>query len=424
MRRSALLFVLAPLSVLAGCGGSGGDGDLGTSSSAVSVSGNEKTAYEFFVGKGLSNFQAAGIVGNLEQESSVDPTIAQYGGGPGRGIAQWSAGGRWDADSGDNAVWYAHREGQSVWSLTLQLEFVWYELQTFSGYGLGALRGSHDVTEATIAFQNDFEGCGTCDESNRIAYAEAVLAAFGHQTPPKPTPTPGHATGCGVIHEGDGLVAGESLLSCDGRFELAMQDDGNLVWYGPHGALWATGTNGKGGHVAVVQSDGNFVEYNADSGALWASNTDGHGGDHLALQDDGNLVVYTSSGVAIWASHTEQAPPPPPPPCGVLHGGHSLTKGESVGSCSGGYTFVMQTDGNLVQYDSAHHPLWASNTVGSGDRVDMQTDGNLVVYTSANKAVWNSHTEGNAGAYFAVQTDSNIVVYSAGGRALWARFGL
>src|SRR5208282_4381109 len=103
---------------------------------AVSTSANEKTAYDFFVGNGLKSFQAAAIVGNLEQESDVDPTIAQYGGGPGRGIAQWSAGGRWDTETDDNVVWYAGKMGESEWSLNLQLEFAWYELTTFSSYGL------------------------------------------------------------------------------------------------------------------------------------------------------------------------------------------------------------------------------------------------------------------------------------------------
>src|ERR1700677_516699 len=87
----------------AGCGSGGaGDGtDVGTSSSAV-TSANNKTAFDYFVSKGLTDDQAAGIVGNLDQESGMDPSIAQYGGGPGRGIAQWSAGGRWDTNPNDN----------------------------------------------------------------------------------------------------------------------------------------------------------------------------------------------------------------------------------------------------------------------------------------------------------------------------------
>src|SRR5579863_10246567 len=112
---------------------------------------NDKAAFDYFLGKGLVNFQAAGIVGNLDQESGVDPTAVQSG-GPGRGIAQWSVGGRWDTDANDNAVWYAAQQGQSVDSLQLQLDFIWYELTTFPNYGLASLIASTDVTSATIAF--------------------------------------------------------------------------------------------------------------------------------------------------------------------------------------------------------------------------------------------------------------------------------
>ncbi len=152
--------------------------DVSTAQSESPLNANDQAAYNFFVGKGLTNFQAAGIVGNLDQESNVNPLAVQQG-GPGRGIAQWSAGGRWDTDNNDNAVAYANQQKLSVWSLQLQLEFTWYELQTFSGYGLAALKKSANVTDATIAFQTDFEGCGNCQQSTRIAYAQAVLNAYG-----------------------------------------------------------------------------------------------------------------------------------------------------------------------------------------------------------------------------------------------------
>jgi len=157
---------------------SAGD-DQGYASSDEELSTNEKAAFHFFVDKGLKKYQAAAIVGNLVQESSVIPTAVEFGGGPGRGIAQWSVGGRWDHDSGDNVAWFAHKHNKSRWSLELQLEFVWYELDTVGGYGLKALRNSSNITEATIAFERDFEGCGTCDQSKRIEYAKQVLKAFG-----------------------------------------------------------------------------------------------------------------------------------------------------------------------------------------------------------------------------------------------------
>jgi MYXO-CTERM domain-containing protein len=108
----------------------------------------------------------------------VNPNAVQYGGGPGRGIAQWSVGGRWDGSANDNVVWYAGTKGASPWSLDLQLEFIWYELTTF-GYGFADLKATNNVTDATVVFQDKFEICGACNSTQRIAYAMDVLNAYG-----------------------------------------------------------------------------------------------------------------------------------------------------------------------------------------------------------------------------------------------------
>ncbi len=172
-RRILSFFLLCACS--SACSG-GSDGPSASTDQALNT--NDQAAFDFFVGKGLTNFQAAGIVGNLDQESNVNPNAIQQG-GPGRGIAQWSAGGRWDTDTGDNAVAYASKENLSVWSLDLQLDFIWYELTTFSGYGLASLKNTTNVTDATVVFETDFEGCGQCEQSQRIAYAQGVLNAYG-----------------------------------------------------------------------------------------------------------------------------------------------------------------------------------------------------------------------------------------------------
>ncbi len=55
----------------------------------------------------------------------------------------------------------------------------------------------------------------------------------------------------------------------------------------------------------------------------------------------------------------------------------------------------MQTDGNLVLYDTSNQPRWASGTSNHpGAFLDMQDDGNVVVYRAgacgehANDALW------------------------------------
>src|SRR6185295_3754315 len=150
------------------------DEQLGGQDSASRVesllNANGVTACKYFVAKGLKNYQAAGIVGNLMQESNVNPNAVQSG-GPGRGIAQWSVGGRWDTSAGDNAVAYASQHGMALGALNTQLNFIWFELTTFSGYGLAQLRGANTVTAAVTAFQNKYEICGQCESQNRINFA-------------------------------------------------------------------------------------------------------------------------------------------------------------------------------------------------------------------------------------------------------------
>jgi LysM repeat protein len=103
-----------------------------------------------------------------------------------------------------------------------------------------------------------------------------------------------------------------------------------------------------------------------------------------------------------------------------LNAGDKLTAGQSLTSPNGKYDLTMQSDGNLVLYDSGR-PVWASETSGSGaERLEMQPDGNLVIYGKKDKPVWSSKTNGHNGARLALQDDRNLVIYPTAGPALWA----
>ena len=103
------------------------------------------------------------------------------------------------------------------------------------------------------------------------------------------------------------LSAGTVRTSCDGRYSLTMQVDGNLVLYNELGtATWATMTFGTGNRAAF-QADGNLVVYDASGVARWASNTYGNPNSKIILQNDGNLVIYREIGgfdFARWATNT------------------------------------------------------------------------------------------------------------------------
>jgi hypothetical protein len=86
--------------------------------------------------------------------------------------------------------------------------------------------------------------------------------------------------------------------------------------------------------------------------------------------------------------------------------------GQQIVSQNRTFTLVMQPDGNLVEYNSAHGVIWNSRTSGHpGATAEMQPDGNLVVYSSRNVPLWNSGTSGRAGSYAVLQNDGNLVIY-------------
>lgn len=104
------------------------------------------------------------------------------------------------------------------------------------------------------------------------------------------------------------LGINQALVSPNGRFELILQSDGNLVLYRlTNGeALWDSRTNGQHVMRAIMQGDGNFVLYDFSFRAVFASNTSGNPGSFLLMQDDGNAVIYRPNIVPIWATGTNQ----------------------------------------------------------------------------------------------------------------------
>lgn len=49
-----------------------------------------------------------------------------------------------------------------------------------------------------------------------------------------------------------------------------------------------------------MQNDGNLVVYGPVSQVYWNAATFGNPGAGLVLQDDGNMVIYSSAGAPLW----------------------------------------------------------------------------------------------------------------------------
>ena len=135
-----------------------------SSATAVLLAGNDNTEkiLNFFMQKGLNLAQAAGIVGNIMQESGLEPAIEQGGrivdenytpkNGVGFGLVQWTF-----TDRQAPLVAFTKEMGVSIIDLGGQLGFIWEELN--GGYltTLNGLRGTDDPVEAAVIFHDGYE---------------------------------------------------------------------------------------------------------------------------------------------------------------------------------------------------------------------------------------------------------------------------
>lgn len=110
-----------------------------------------------------------------------------------------------------------------------------------------------------------------------------------------------------VLHElqsGQFILVSQFIPSADGRFSVVVQQDGNVVLYGPSGAMWvAPWTWGRGSTTLTMQTDGNLTVRGPQNELIWQSGTGGYPGARLVMQNDGNLVIY-SGWTALWHTGT------------------------------------------------------------------------------------------------------------------------
>lgn len=167
-----------------------------------------------------------------------------------------------------------------------------------------------------------------------------------------------------VLANGATLYRGGKIVSPDGRFHFVYQTDGNVVLYGPNGAIWANNRAGAASDRLVMQGDGNLVLYNGGT-AIWASNTSGGNSSYLKVQNDGNSVIYTAS------SHTWQ----------TGTGGQAYTVDNPTSLI--GVPLLNTT--NLTENSTQIAKTWSSSPLSSGSNYwGVRMVGKLRVPTAGN----------------------------------------
>jgi|TARA_B110000908_G_C10256265_1_gene455694 hypothetical protein len=146
--------------------------------SAVGGSNSEKS-FNFFVTNGFTPIQASAIIGNLIQESNLDPGVTSgFTGEDSFGIAQWNpAVGRLQL-----LEEFSEERGLQIGELETQLAFLLYEFSTISPgyYGYAQFREMTNITTATEFFCDKYEApnAAYAHKAQRVAHAKAVLEAY------------------------------------------------------------------------------------------------------------------------------------------------------------------------------------------------------------------------------------------------------
>lgn len=264
---------------------------------------NAQAIMNYFVGRGLQPFQAAGIMGNMESESGLNPRALQPGTtgdapirGRGYGLVQWTYEDR-QKPLEDRAV----AEQKEVFDLGLQLDYVYWEMTESPDWGAvwDKLLATTNYTEATRYVEDHYEVHAGGPQIKRVNDARDFLVKYGSDAtvPTQPFQTPD----CDSSAGNGGNLVGDYHLPVDQKYF-----DANPEWFTkPHheypSADIPVGTNTKvyavlGGTIKRAPIMTNNTSYGR---GVWIDVGDGvemiyaHGldGGTISGAKEGNLVT-------------------------------------------------------------------------------------------------------------------------------------
>lgn len=145
------------------------DAEVCTTATSSPPIGNENSeiVYKYLVDKGLTGEQAAGFLGNMQQESGFDPAVRQGGAiapsdfvpvnEEGFGLVQWTFGGSTPGTRQGDLYRLSQSTNRSITDISLQMDYVWEELSGSFKTTLDRLEGITDPVEAAIIVHDNYE---------------------------------------------------------------------------------------------------------------------------------------------------------------------------------------------------------------------------------------------------------------------------
>lgn len=216
----------------------------GSSTTGGALVGNDnlEKILRYYVSKGLTLVQAAGIAGNYQQESSFNPAIIQGGkiapatytpvNGIGFGIAQWTFTGRQQP-----LVALAASTGRPIIDLSLQLDYSWKELSENPGFRLNELKAATTPQDAAYIFHKYYEV--SADSEATIKQKRGVPALEIYETFKTVIP--------------DGATTEKTAnMSCTGNGTPSAYTSDKFVIYNQYDPQWKDLAYGTGGTIGAV----------------------------------------------------------------------------------------------------------------------------------------------------------------------------
>lgn len=277
-------------------------------------------------------------------------------------------------------------------------DYTWNHDTMFVAIVAGNAAVGYDTTSADGMASNDFGATWTPDGRRRAIEVQILSDELS-------------AASCGTLGSAQSLARDGTLWSCNNKYRLVHQNDGNVVLYnqstpGVTKVDWATHTPGATSTRFEMQGDGNLVLYSGTT-PIWASGTAGQPGATLLVRDDGLLMVMGKNGTAHWVEG-----------CGVLGPNSRLLPGKEIRSCDRRSSLQHQFDGNVVLYRDGVYDGWATHTMGwSTTEFKMQDDGNLVLYRNGGLP-WATHTDWNPNSWLRVHDNGKLIIWTPYGEAV------
>ncbi len=124
-----------------------------------------KKLYDYFIEKGFTKAQAAGILGNMQTESSFR-TNAYNASEQAIGLCQWENSRRTQLEQ------FAAQQGKPVTDWRVQVDFIMHEFNTTEKRAFAALKATQTPEQAAKAFQSKYERSAAL--TNRATNARTI----------------------------------------------------------------------------------------------------------------------------------------------------------------------------------------------------------------------------------------------------------